>query len=347
MDRIAATYSAKPDTDEMKAAVFTGPEQITIVSDTLPQPGRSQVRIKLEGCGVLACDPISRDGQDKALTSTEPMGLNGEGWGVVDAISPNVRSLSIGDRVASLARSAYASHHLADADSVIPLPPLLDGMPFPGNSLSRVMNIFRRSDIKAGQRVAIIGIDFVGALLIQLASTAKAHVIAISRRPASLAVAKRMGATEAFIIGEHGTTDDPVRIIETVHELTGGYLCDRVIDTTGETGLIDLATQLTNTQGRLIMAGCQQVTPHEGVMQPLRERGARVIQTDERNRGMGPGVGSEVCVDGMLEAVAAIMDGRLDPTPLYTHRYRLEELGQALIAARDQPDGFMKALVIY
>ncbi|MGV1950803.1 MDR/zinc-dependent alcohol dehydrogenase-like family protein [Agrobacterium vitis] len=347
MDRIAAQYSEKPDTDEMKAAVFTGPGQINIVSNTLPQPGRSQVRIRLEGCGVLACDPLSLDRQGRMPTSAEPVGLDGEGWGVIDAIGPNVRSLSVGDRVASLVRSAYASHHLADADSVISLPPLLDGMPFPGRSLSRAMNIFRRGDIKAGQRVAIIGIDFVGALLVQLASRAKAHVTAISRRPASLAVAKRMGAAEVFTIDEHGAADDPVRIIETVHELTGGYLCDRVIDVTGESGLVDLADKLTNSAGRLIMAGRQQSDPREGIIQSWKKREAAVIQTDKHSHGIGPDISQEICVEGMLEAVAAIMDGRLDPTSLYTHRYRLEELGQALIDARDQPDGFMKALVIY
>ncbi|MCM2439153.1 zinc-binding dehydrogenase [Agrobacterium vitis] len=332
----------------MKAAVVTGPEQINIVSHTLPQPGWSQVRIRLEGFGVLACAPLSRDRQardrqGRTLTSVEPIGLDGEGWGVIDAIGPNVRSLSVGDRVASLVCTAYASHHLADADSVISLPPRLYGMPFPGQSLSRAMNIFRRSNIKAGQRVAIIGIDFVGALLIQLASRAKAHVIAISRRPTFLAMAKNMGAAEAFTIDERGATDDPVRIIEAVHKLTGGYLCDRAIDITGETRMIALADQLTNTQGRLIMAGRQQDDPGEGVSQLWKARGATIIQTDEGNAE----IGSEICVDGMLEAVAAIMDGRLDPTPLYTHRYRLEELGQALIDTHDQPDGFMKALVIY
>ncbi|WP_337731649.1 zinc-binding dehydrogenase [Agrobacterium vitis] len=281
------------------------------------------------------------------LTSVEPVGLDGEGWGIIDAIGPNVRSLSVGDRVASLVRSAYASHHLADADSVISLPPRLDGMPFPGRSLSRAMNIFRRSDIKAGQRVAIIGIDFVGALLIQLASRAKAHVIAISLRPTSVTIAKSMGAAEAFTIDERGATDDPVRIIEAVNKLTGGYLCDRAVDITGETRMIALAGQLTNTQGRLIMAGRQQVDPREGVSQWWKARGATVIQTDEGNTEIGPEISPEICVDGMLEAVAAIMDGRLDPTPLYTHRYRLEELGQALIDTHDQPDGFMKALVIY
>ena len=47
--------------------------------------------------------------------------------------------------------------------------------------------------------------------------------------------------------------------------------------------------------------------------------------------------------EGVLQIPAS---GRLDPTSLYTHRYPLEQLGTALNATKDRPDGFMKALVI-
>jgi len=58
----------------------------------------------------------------------------------------------------------------------------LDGLPFPGEPLGCAMNIFRRSGIRRGDTVAIIGIGFLGALLVQLAAGAGARVIAISRR---------------------------------------------------------------------------------------------------------------------------------------------------------------------
>jgi threonine dehydrogenase-like Zn-dependent dehydrogenase len=50
-------------------------------------------------------------------------------------------------------------------------------------------------------------------------------------------------------------------------------------------------------------------------------------------------------MQGMREAVDMIAAGRLDPTLLYTHTYPLEQLGDALNATRDRPDGFLKALV--
>jgi threonine dehydrogenase-like Zn-dependent dehydrogenase len=45
--------------------------------------------------------------------------------------------------------------------------------------------------------------------------------------------------------------------------------------------------------------------------------------------------------------VEAVASGRLDPSPLYTHVYPLEQLGAALDATRDRPDGFLKAVVTF
>ena len=50
---------------------------------------------------------------------------------------------------------------------------------------------------------------------------------------------------------------------------------------------------------------------------------------------------------GLREAVEAVASGRIDPAALYTHRYRLDEVGAAIEATRDKPDGFVKALVTY
>ena len=48
----------------------------------------------------------------------------------------------------------------------------------------------------------------------------------------------------------------------------------------------------------------------------------------------------------MREAVEAVEAGHLRPTELYTHRFPLERLGEALDMTRDRPDGFVKALVM-
>jgi threonine dehydrogenase-like Zn-dependent dehydrogenase len=48
----------------------------------------------------------------------------------------------------------------------------------------------------------------------------------------------------------------------------------------------------------------------------------------------------------MRRAADAVAAGLLDPEPLYTHRFPLDQLGDALEATRTRPDGFLKALVM-
>jgi len=333
MDRMERAQGEHCDTAVMTAATVTGPGKIAVKSHPLPQPGPGQVRLRLEGCGVCASNLTPWEGPEWMQFPTEPGGLGHEGWGIVDALGPGVRSVQVGDRVAGLTYHAYATHDLADENMIIPLPSALDGLPFPGEPLGCAMNIFRRSEIKAGQTVAIVGIGFLGALLTQLATKAGAKVIALSRRPDALEMARRMGAAHCL------TLDDHWRIIEAVKELTEGRFCPRVIEATGKAWPLDLAAELTAERGRLIIAGYHQDGPRQINMQLWNWRGLDVINAHERD--------PEVYLEGMLEAVAAVMDGRLNPAPLYTHRYPLDALDQALNDTRDRPEGFMKALVTY
>jgi threonine dehydrogenase-like Zn-dependent dehydrogenase len=262
---------------------------------------------------------------------TEPGALGHEGWGVIDAIGEAVENLSIGTRVAALSYKAYAEYDLAEADAVVPLPASLAGQPFPGEPLGCAMNIFRRSDIAAGQTVAIVGIGFLGAILTRLATDAGARVIAISRRPFSLDVARAFGAAETIPMDDHNA------IIGQVKELTGGTFCDRVIEAVGKQWPLDLSAELTRERGRLIVAGYHQDGPRQVNMWLWNWRGLDVINAHERD--------PKIYVSGIREAVDAVASGRLDPSPLYTHRYPLERLDDALNATRDRPDGFLKALV--
>src|SRR3712207_2690537 len=163
----------------MRAAIVTGPGQIEIREVARPEPGPGQVRLRLEGCGVCASNLTPWAGPEWMRFPTEPGGLGHEGWGVVDALGPGVEGLSAGDRVAALSYHSYAEYDLAEAEAVVRLPEALAGQPFPGEPLGCAMNIFRRSEIEAGQTIAIIGIGFLGAILTKLATDAGASVIEI------------------------------------------------------------------------------------------------------------------------------------------------------------------------
>jgi threonine dehydrogenase-like Zn-dependent dehydrogenase len=133
--------------------------------------------------------------------------------------------------------------------------------------------------------------------------------------------------------------DDHYRIIEQVGSLTGGALCQRVIECVGKQWPLDLAGELVGFGGKLIVAGYHQDGPRQVSMQMWNWKGIDVINAHERDPAVN--------LRGLREAIDAVASGRLDPSPLYTHRYTLADVGAAIEATRDKPDGFVKALVTY
>jgi threonine dehydrogenase-like Zn-dependent dehydrogenase len=319
-------------TATMRAAVIAGPRQSEIEHRTIPEPGSGEVRIRLEGCGVCSSSLPLWEGRPWFEYPAEAGSPGHEGWGVVDAIGPGVTGLQVGDRVAALSYRAFAEYDIAAASAVIPLPENLAGRFFPGEPLGCAVNIFQRSDIQAGHTVAIIGIGFLGALLTRLATRAGARVIAISRRPFALDLARELGADVAIPLDDHH------RIVSQVQKLTGGEGAERVIEAVGSQWPLDLATDLTRVRGRLVIAGYHQDGPRQVNMQLWNWRGLDVINAHERD--------PNVYVDGIRQAVEAVSSGILNPARLYTHTFHLDELDQAFEIVRERPDGFLKALVL-
>ena len=317
--------------ETMRAAILTAPGRIDVTGAPLPEPQAGVVRLRLEGCCVCASNLEPWAGLPWLTYPGEAGGLGHEGWGRVDAVGEGVATLAVGDRVAALSYRSFADYDVAAADRVAKLPAALDGQPFPGEPLGCAFNIFRRSDIRAGQTVAIIGIGFLGAVLTKLASDAGARVIAISRRQESLDLATHYGAAETIPMHDHW------QIIEQVKALTGEAMCERVIEAVGKQWPLDLATALIGFGGRLVVAGYHQDGPRQVNMQEWNWKGIDVINAHERDPA--------VQMQGLHEAIDAVASGRLDPARLYTHRFPLERLGEALDATRDKPAGFVKALV--
>jgi threonine dehydrogenase-like Zn-dependent dehydrogenase len=315
----------------MRAAVITAPGQVEIQRVPRPQPQAGEVRVKVEGCGVCASNLAVWGGQPWFSYPQEPGGGGHEAWGAVEALGAGVAGVAVGQRVAFLSSHAYAEYDVAPADALVALPESLAGQPFPAEPLGCALNILRRSAIRPGETVAIVGVGFLGALLTRLASAAGARVIAITRRPYALEIARQFGAAETIPMDDHW------RIIERVKELTGAAGCECVIEAVGKQWPLDLAAELTRERGRLIVAGYHQDGPRQVNMQLWNWRGLDVINAHERD--------PLVYQAGMRAALDAVISGRLDPAPLYTHRYPLDELGAALDATRDRPDGFMKALI--
>ena len=320
------------DTEVAKAAVLKDPQKVIVQEVKLPEPGSGEVRIKLEGSGVCASNiPIweGRDWFDYPVNPGEP---GHEGWGVIDAVGEDVKTLKKGDRVTALSYQAYATHDIAKEESTVKLPDSLQGKPFPGEPLGCAMNIFERSDIQKGQKVAIVGSGFLGSLLVQLAKSAGAEVIAVSRRQFSLETAKDAGADHLVQMNDH------YKIIEKVKELTGGNFCERVIECTGKEWPLNLSIELTGERGKLIVAGFHQDGMRSVNVQMLNWRGIDMISAHERD--------PKQYIKGIKSAIKAVEAGKMDPFPLFTHTFSLNEMEEAYKHLTGRPDGFIKALII-
>lgn len=316
-----------------RVAVLDAPRSARIELRELPAIGPRQVRVRLAGCGVCGSNLPVWEGRPWFTYPFAGGAPGHEGWGRVDAVGGEVESVRAGDRVAVLSYHAFADFDLAEEAQVVPLPAALEGVPFPGEALGCAMNVFRRSDVQAQHTVAVVGIGFLGALLTRLAAATGARVVALSRREFALETARRMGARETVKL------DDPAAAIGAVREITGGAGCERVIEATGLQGPLDLAGELTAERGRLMIAGYHQDGPRQINLQLWNWRGLDVINAHERDPG--------IYVDGMRAAIDALAAGRIDPRPLYTDQFRLEELPRAFSRMQARDGTFLKALLTY
>lgn len=314
----------------MRAAVLSAPRKIQIVETQIPEPNPHQLLVRLDGCGVCASNIPPWEGKPWFNYPMSPGALGHEGWGRVEEVGSAVRDFEQGDRVAILSNHAYATYDLCESSSAVKLPGTLDENPLPGEPLGCAMNIFHRAQIDKEDTVAIVGIGFLGALLTQLASATGAHVIALTRREFALGLAQQMGAAHIAPL------DDDVT--ENVNCLTNNGLCDVVIECTGKQWPLDIAGEITRERGRLVIAGYHQDGLRQVNLQLWNWRGIDVINAHERD--------PRIYIDGIQQAVRAVEAGLLNPAPLYTHCFPLEQLDHALNMTTQRPDGFMKALII-
>ncbi len=314
------------------AAVFMGNRCIRTEEVIVRGPASGEIRVQLQGCGVCASNFPVWDGRPWFKYPAAPGSPGHEGWGVVDAVGDGVTDFKTGDRVAFLSSRAYAEYDVTPSDHAVRLPESLHDQVVPGEPLGCAMNIFRRSDIREGQSVAIVGIGFLGAMLTDLCVRAGARVIAISRRPYARGIAERLGASATIGMEDLSKTAKQARS----HTRNVGF--DRVIEAIGSQDALDLSTALAGERAKVVIAGYHQEERRTVDMQRWNWLGLDVINAHERDPA--------AYRRGMQEAIAMMAAGTLDPAPLFTHRYALSEINAGFEALAQRPPGFLKALIV-
>lgn len=315
---------------KMYSAQITSPGRIGYTSMPIPQTGPEEILIKMEGCGVCGSNLPLWEGRPWFSYPIEPGAPGHEGWGWVVAVGKDVSKFKVGDRVTALSFHAFAQYDKVDQKEAVLIPQGFTDLYFPGEALGCAMNVWQRSQVMPGDKLAIIGIGFLGGLLCQLARRSGVSVIAISRRKTALETARKCAVEHTCLLGTLSET------VESVNQIFDGG-CDCVIEATGFQHPLTIAGELLKNGGRLIIAGYHQDGIRQVNMQQWNWKGLDVINAHERDPLR--------YILGMNAALEAMVCNRIEPKILYSHILPFEKLGEAFELMKNRPEGFMKALV--
>jgi threonine dehydrogenase-like Zn-dependent dehydrogenase len=217
----------------MRAAVIAAPRSAGTAVAPRPVPAEDEVLIRVEGCGVCGSSLPLWEGREW-FTYPAPAGAPGhEVWGWTDD----------GRRVAVLAFRGFAEWDVARTDELVELPPELDGVPFPGEAVACAVNVVHRAAVTAGDRVAVVGLGF-------------------------------LGSTVARLLGE-------VTEVRRGDAVDGEF--DVVVEAAGTQAALDTASGLVAPGGRLVVAGFHQDGPRTIDLQSWNWRGIDVVNAHERD----------------------------------------------------------------
>jgi len=188
------------------------------------------------------------------------------------------------------------------------------------------------AEIEYGDTVVVIGIGPVGLMAVAGSVLRGAgRVFAVGSRPKCQEVAKFYGATD-IINYKDGD------IVKQILDATNGIFVDKVILAGGDVDTFDTAVKIVRRGG--IVSNVNYLGTGEYIKIPRMEWGL----------GMG-----HICVIGGLmpggrknmEYLSKLLiHGRLDVSPLLTHRFdKFEDLEKALVMMKDKSDDLIKPVV--
>ena len=197
----------------MKAVQFHevgGPEVLRYEDVEQPVPAAGQVRLRVAASAFNAADNGMRAGF-LPIPVELPHVPGYDVSGTVDALGDGVTGVEVGDAVIAflpMERNGGAAEYVvAPAESVVAAPttiPLADAAALPSVALTAWQALFDDGQLRAGQRVLIVGAGgVVGGYAIQLAKRAGVHVIATAS-PRSIDAVRAAGADQVI---DHTDTD--------------------------------------------------------------------------------------------------------------------------------------------
>lgn len=301
-----------------------------VTNGAVPEPGPGEVLVQVTACGVCASElhPWA-DG-----VASYPHRFGHEPVGIAARVGAGVDGVREGDRVTGLFNQAYADCCLSSAERILVVPAGVPDESALGEPMACLVNAQRRTAVELADRVALIGLGYMGLGMLQLLKLrGPRQIVAIDIREDARDMATTLGATEAW---HPSHVPDQARLT-------------RYADWNGERGF-DVVIEASGTQDGLTLAG-ELVRPH-GILSILgyHQGGDRQVNVGMWNWKAIDVVNAHVRrqADLMtslrigLELTAA---GLINFGALVTHTYGLDGVDAAYSDLQTKPPGFLKAVV--
>ena len=263
---------------DMKALRYYGRRDMRMEDVPIPEPANDEARLRIMYASICQTD-VERwwHGPTMARWRTDPRTVGHETAGRVDALGSEVEGLSVGDRVmvnnirpcgecfwcidgsqsscASVNSAGFAldgglAEYMVWPEShLIRLPDSIPDVQTPLiEPTSVAVHGARRTGVKVGDTVAVIGCGTVGMLTMQVLRAAGARVIAGDLRVQSLDLALKLGADAAINTGDSDA-------LEQLMDATDGVGADIVVETAGAVVTPRIAINWTRPGGTTLLLG--------------------------------------------------------------------------------------------
>lgn len=323
----------------MRAGLVTGKGKFELVEREDPTPGADEVVVAIQRCGICGSDVHAYvEGWKYAP------GVCGHEWvGLVAAAGRNVANVQEGDRVTGAiapgcgrcreCRNDISQYcRTAWSDYGGPTAPTSGGFaPFMGLKAERVIAIphgidtddaaliepasvafhaVRRSCLKVGDVVCVVGCGPIGLLTAQVAKAAGAGlVIAVEPDEARRALALQTGSDLAVAPGDEFES--------ILHEVTDGLRADVAFDCAGIPQTLQQSVDMVRRGGSVCLVG---VTGQEATISPIRWISKEVTLNTS----------IVFTLEEMKATAQMIDDGRLSVAPLRNGVISLDSLGETI-----------------
>jgi len=186
--------------DKIVAHSFGDPDVLQIEHcDRLPEPGKGEVRVRVEAAGVGYTDTILRRGRYHLYKNGLPLTPGYDMVGVIDKLDAGVEGFKVGDRVADMpVHGAYSQYMLSPAADLIRVPMAVDpaaAVEVPLMGVTAWQMLTRCVSLSRDATILVVGASgAVGRLLVQLGRHLGLKIIGTSSA-AKLGLVESLGAT--------------------------------------------------------------------------------------------------------------------------------------------------------